>query len=167
MKIIYSILAILILAFLGAAIYFQPADTPRLGEAQPDKQGGHVAQKEYGGPEPPTSGDHGDTVEWGPYTAEVADVNSLHNLEHGGVYVSYQPDLAKDQVELLKKLLFPPYADEDFKPLKVLMAPREANESPIVVSSWNRSMKLDSYDKDKIVAYYKSNVGKSPEPLGR
>ena len=167
MKIIYSILGLLVIAFFAASIYLKPADTPRSGDAQPDKQGGHVAEKEYGGPQPPTSGDHADPVQSGPYTEEVADVNTLHNLEHGSIYVSYQPDLPKEQVELLTKLLFPPYSVDDFKPLEVVLAPRKANDAPIIVSSWNRNMKLQSYDRDKIIEYYKTNVNKSPEPQAR
>jgi len=63
--------------------------------------------------------------------------------------------------------LFPPYSVDDFKPLEVVLAPRKANDAPIIVSSWNRNMKLQSYDRDKIIEYYKTNVNKSPEPQAR
>lgn len=163
----YVILAGVIIVFFGAIFYLKEPEQARLGSAQIDNKGGHVAKKEYGEAEPPTSGDHADPVKWGPYTTELDDVRTLHNLEHGGVYVSYTSELPKGQVDLLRKMLFPPYTVEGFKPLKVVLAPRESNDSPLILSSWNRSLKLDGYDRDKVIDYYKTNANKSPEPSAR
>lgn len=167
MKITYVVLIASVVVFFAAALYLKEPEAERLGQSQPDKKGGHVSTKEYGGAEPPTSGDHADPVKWGPYTTELADVKTLHNLEHGGIYVSYTSDLPKDQIEVLEKMLFPPYSVDGFKPLKVVLAPRANNDSPLILSSWNRSLKLDAYDRDAVMNYYNTNVNKSPEPLAR
>ena len=166
-KLFYSVLAVLVVGFVALVMISQNQPKPqRLGDAHDDNGREHVKSKDYGNPdEPPTSGDHADPMPWGPYDRELPDVNTIHNLEHGGVYVSYQPDLPVEQVEAIKQLLFAPYSDSEFQPNKVILAPRAANASPITLSSWLRSEKLESFDKQKIIDYYNSNAGKSPEPL--
>jgi len=168
-KLFYGVLVVLVVGFATLAIISQSQPEPqRLGDAHDDNGREHVKSKDYGDPdEPPTSGDHADPMPWGPYDRELPDVNTIHNLEHGGIYVSYQPDLPAEQVEAMKQLLFAPYTDSEFQPNKVIMAPRAANASLIVISSWQRSIKLDAYDKQKIIDYYTTNAGKSPEPLAR
>jgi len=165
-KLFYGILALLVIGFAVAAVTLREPKMERVGDEHDDDGREHVKSKDYGdGPEPPTSGAHADPMPWGVYDRELPDVNTIHKLEHGGIYVSYQPDLPKEQVQAMKDLLFAPYADQGFKPNKVILAPRAANKSPIVVSSWRRSIKLDTYNKDAIVEYYLANAGKSPEPL--
>lgn len=166
----YVIISVIVLGFIGFAIWgrtSQPPEPPRSGVEQSDQGGGHTDSKEYGGNQPPTSGIHAGPVEWSIYDTEIRDDQSLHNLEHGGIYVSYRPDLPKDQIEKMKSLLFDPFSDPDFKPRKVMMAPRASNKSPIVISSWQRSQELESYDKEVIKEYYLRNFGKSPEPFAQ
>ncbi len=164
---LYLILGGIVVAFLGASIYFRAPDTPRLGMAQDDHGGKHVKTKAYGGNQPPTSGDHADPIEWGYYDTPQPDVNTLHNLEHGGIYVSYTDELSKSDVKLLKALLFKPFSDKSFQPLKVIMAPRPNNDAKLILSSWNRSLKLNEYNKQTVIDYYKTNLNMSPEPLVR
>lgn len=146
----------------------EKVDMPRLGVAHEDKGRQHVpaaASKPNVGTEPPTSGDHASSpLPWRIYDSEVPDGVVIHNLEHGGIYISYNPSLPKEEVEKIKKLFFQPYSRESFKPNKVILAPRASNESPIVMSSWTRSLEFDSFDEKKMVQYYLTNVGKSPEP---
>jgi hypothetical protein len=106
-------------------------------------------------------------VSWGVYDTEVRDDQLIHNMEHGGIYISYQPSLPKEQVEKLKELLSAPFSDPQFQPRKIVLAPRVENKSPIELSSWRRSEALASYDQQKIKDYITRNLGKSPEPLAR
>lgn len=163
-RVVFAILALMVVAVLGYGITQKEPEIERPGIAQKDDGRKHVESKEYGGEEPPTSGDHANPIEWKVYDTEVRDDNVIHNMEHGGMYVSYRPDLPQDQIDRLKALLGPPYSNPEFKPTKALLAPRAANTSPIVVSSWTRSMKLESFDEKRIVEYYLANFGKSPEP---
>lgn len=162
---LYIIVGTLIVLFIGVAIYFRAPEQPRLGEEQVDYGGTHVEQKDYSGVEPPTSGDHAEAIAWGYYDEPQADVNTLHNLEHGGIYVTYTDELSEKDITELRELLFEPFSDKSFAPKKVIMAPRPDNKSKLVISSWNRSIKLDGFDKVKVTEYYKSNFNKSPEPL--
>ena len=156
---------------LGSAIVFGKDSTERvrIGDEHQDDGRKHVAQNEapeYGDGKPPTSGDHGEPIPKGEYKDELPDYNTIHNLEHGYVYISYQPDLPQEQIDKIKTLFFAPYSNEEFTPSKVIMAPRAANESPIIMSSWNRSLDFDNYDEQKMIDYYLGNVNKSPEIAG-
>jgi hypothetical protein len=161
-------MVILVVAVLGFAIVFgkDTVERIRLGNEKADNGREHVSQAEapqYGESEPPTSGNHGEPVPQQAYTTELPDYNTIHNLEHGYVYITYHPDTPQEEVEKLTGLFFEK-SNEEFSPTKVIMAPRAANESPIVLSSWRRSMTFDSFDEQQMMDYYLSNVNKSPEP---
>lgn len=164
-------IGIIVLAIIGSVGFMvvksqsRPPQGERPGIAHEDKGQKHVADgtKLYGGAIPPTSGDHASPVPWQVYDQEVPDVNTIHNLEHGGIVINYRPDLPADQVARIKGLFSKPYSRSTFKPIKAVVAPRAANESPIIMSSWTRNLKLTAYDEKKMIEYYLRNVGKAPE----
>ena len=139
----------------------------RLGTSQQDKGQKHVEgiekQSNKGG-QPPTSGDHAiSPLPWQVYDQEIPDSVAIHNLEHGGIYISYRPDVPKEQIDKIKAVFFEPFSIDNFTPNKVVLAPRPLNESPIILSSWTQSQKFESFDEEQMVQYYRTNVGKSPE----
>lgn len=92
------VLAVVILGFTGAIIAAKankPPEPPRPGVEQSDHGREHVDSKKYGGDQPPTSGAHANPISWGVYDTEVRDDQLVHNMEHGGIYISYQPSLQK------------------------------------------------------------------------
>lgn len=165
-----AVITVIVLGF-GAVIVTakttRPPEPPRPGVEQSDHGREHVDSKNYGGDQPPTSGAHANPVSWGVYDTEVRDDQLIHNMEHGGIYISYQPSLPKDQVDKLTRLLSAPFANPNFQPTKIVLAPRATNKSPIELSSWRRSETLLAYDQQKIEDYVARNLGKSPEPLAR
>lgn len=167
-KVLVAIIAVLFIGMFGYVTVKKkgaPPETPRPGAEQADMGQKHVAvgAVKYGGPEPPTSGDHTTHIPWQAYDQEVPDENIVHNLEHGGIYISYRPDLPADQIAKIKGLFSKPFSNDKFSPIKTVVAPRAANGSPIIMSSWNRNMKLDTFDEAKMMEYYLRNVGKAPE----
>lgn len=167
-KVFISIISVLVIGTIGFITLKNrnTPEVPRPGVTHEDKGRQHVADNAvtYGGTEPPTSGDHSNPLPWQAFDQEVSDVNTIHNLEHGGIYISYRPDVPADQIAKLKELFFAPFARQNFSPNKVVMAPRASNDAPIVMSSWLRSEKFDVFDEERMVEYYLQNVGKSPEP---
>ena len=108
---------------------------------------------------PPTSGPHAGPAPWGFSSEELLDENAIHNLEHGGIWISYK-NLDDDSVKTLENIARRNGAS-------VVVSPREANDSNIAVASWGRLMKLDAVDQERINEFIKRNKNKSPEPLAR
>lgn len=169
-RVFIAVLAIIIIGFAVPVITSnkdKPAQGPRPGTEHKELGQQHVnglTSKPNTKLEIATSGDHDQQpLPWQVYDQEVPDANAIHNLEHGGIYISYKPDLPADQIAKIKSLFSKPYSRKSFSPIKAIVAPRAANSAPIVMSSWTRSMKLDKYDEGKMVEYYLRNHGQAPE----
>ena len=84
---------------------------------------------------PPTGGTH--SPQWqdcGVYGAAVRTEYAVHSLEHGAVWVAYQPGLDAAAVEQLAAL-----ADgEDY----VLISPYPELASPVVATAWGKQLRV-------------------------
>ncbi|RZB16269.1 DUF3105 domain-containing protein [Streptomyces sp. F001] len=111
--------------------------------------------------EPPVGGDHhqvwmncnGDV-----YTEEIPNVNAVHSLEHGAVWVTYTSKAAEDDVEALAaKVKKTPYT---------LMSPDEKQQDPIMLTAWGHQRTVTGADDpnvDKFLAKYVQGE-QTPEP---
>ncbi|MDQ3076394.1 MAG: DUF3105 domain-containing protein [bacterium] len=109
---------------------------------------------------PPTSGAHwADQAPWGVHDKPLVDEQAVHNLEHGGIWISYK----EVDEETLANLVKIAKANSG----SVILSPREGNDANIVLASWTRLEKIDSYDKNKILEFISLNKNNSPEPLAR
>ncbi|OGI95759.1 hypothetical protein A2917_00375 [Candidatus Nomurabacteria bacterium RIFCSPLOWO2_01_FULL_42_17] len=107
---------------------------------------------------PPTSGWHYVLpANWGVYGRPLADEQAIHNLEHGGIWITYK-DIDSDTKENLEKITKANGGN-------IILSPRDANDSKIVLASWTRLEKLDSYDEAKILEFILRNRGKGPEGI--
>ncbi len=169
----FSIILIVLIAGVAGYIFVLQGSKPAeaiLG-INHDKQGEeHIAQgaqHEAYNSSPASSGPHyadeSAPTPWGVYTQEVPDEVFIHNEEHGGVVITYKPDLPKDQIEKLQALFAPPYSDKSFSPTKAIVTPRAANTKPIEMASWTWTHSLDQYDQATLKNFYLQRVGKSPE----
>lgn len=108
---------------------------------------------------PPTSGPHFATpAEWGVYREEIHDQILVHNLEHGGIWISYRPGIATSTIEQLEAI-----AREFGR--KVIMAPRPANDSDIALAAWTRLDKFSEseFSEERVRAFIKAWRNKGPE----
>lgn len=104
-------------------------------------------------------------AEWGVYTTEVPDEVFVHNEEHGGVVVTYQPNLlSSDQLKKLQALFVQPYSNMSFSPLKALITPRAKDTHAIELASWGYTLNLDQYDESMIIKFFNQHAGHAPEP---
>lgn len=134
---------------------------PLLGQEFPNLGQKHIdvgSQHEAYNSNPPTSGPHYvQPANWGIYDKTLPDEQLVHNLEHGGIWISYKGIGAdvKAKLEAIAKS----------NPGNVILEPREQNDSPIAVASWTRLLKMDSYDEQKVLDFIKANTNRSPEPI--
>jgi hypothetical protein len=154
--------------FIGAiagGVYWISVITEKINEARPGEAvpvmgADHIENGErfesYNS-NPPTSGPHGGPAEWGFSAEEIADENAVHNLEHGGIWISYK-NLDDESVSILEEIA-------RRNKTSVIVSPRESNDSNIAVASWGRLMKLDAVDEELINEFIKRNKNKSPEPI--
>lgn len=115
---------------------------------------------------PPTSGDHDPSpATWGVYPSRPPiDERLVHNLEHGGVIISYNPALV-DQVTVDKlKLLFEDLREPNRMCLIVTPRPQGIQDNkPIALTAWGAMATLDSFDEGAIRAFWRDYVAKGPE----
>lgn len=109
---------------------------------------------------PPTSGGHlAQAEEWGIYDTEIDDKAGVHNLEHGGIWISYK-DISEEEIKVLEEL-------GQKNSQSTIVSPRSDNDNKIVVASWGKMMKLESADKALIQKYIDSYKNQSPEKLAK
>jgi len=109
---------------------------------------------------PPTSGPHWSTpADWRFYDKKLPDEQLVHNLEHGGIWITYK-DLDKGSINKLKSI-----AKNNNN--SVVITKRDENEDSVVVASWGRMMKLVEVDKALIQKYIDTYINQSPEKLAR
>lgn len=164
------IIVVIVVALLGVYAYStrnKPAPAQRLGVEHEDQGRDHIQEPKADfvyNSNPPSSGPHySQPARWGESGQTLPDFQAVHNLEHGGILVAYKPDLPKDQIDKLRALLYEK-SQPNFIPTKVLMMPRAANEAPISLASWRRTLDLQEFNEETVVQFYLTNVGKSPEP---
>src|SRR5213594_1570909 len=106
---------------------------------------------------PPTSGWHfPQPADWGYYNGELPDELVVHNLEHGGIWISFK---SADDTEVINKLV----ALARRYRSKVIITQRPKNDSRIAVAAWTHLMKLDHYDATAIVDFINRFKNRGPE----
>ncbi len=165
----YVVIAVLIIGLGGLFVLTsqkQPS-VPRPGAEQADAGREHIsvgAKASYK-EAIPTSGTHSvQPAGWGISETELPNESIVHSMEHGGVVISYKPDIDPAIKAKLSSLFQQPYSNKSFRPTKAIVMPREKQNAPIVLASWKRLQELQSFDERTIIEYYTRNIGNSPEP---
>ena len=99
---------------------------------------------------PPVGGPHAPPPDWADCTGTVYDVdirheNAVHSLEHGAVWITYNPDQVSDaDIEALEGLV-----DRSGR----MLSPYEGQDSPISIQSWGHQLKVDSASDPRLQQY--------------
>jgi hypothetical protein len=92
------------------------------------------------------------------YDSEIAKEHATHSMEHGAVWITYRPDLAKDQIdELAAKVRDQPF---------MLMSPYPGLDKPISLQTWGYQLKLDNADDPRIddfIGALRQNATQEPQ----
>ena len=109
---------------------------------------------------PPVGGEHFPVpATCGFYEGDVPpDELLVHDLEHGAIWIAYDPALDPAQITAISELVA--------RQAKVVATPREGLATPIVVSAWARQLALDSVDDPRIGQFIDTyrNSANAPEP---
>jgi hypothetical protein len=110
---------------------------------------------------PPTSGPHYPyPAGWGIYKNPPADEFLVHNLEHGGIIISYNPNRIKGQE--LQRLQAQARSLSKINP-RIIVVPRRNLDKAIALTAWNYLQKLDRYDPIAVKAFYNAHIARGPE----
>lgn len=105
---------------------------------------------------PPTSGPHFvQPANWGNYPEGLADETIVHNLEHGGIWISYRdkdPERIRQLEDIARR-----YTSN------VILSYRPTDDTPIAVAAWGRLLKLDQVDSGQIYNFVARYRFKGPE----
>lgn len=114
---------------------------------------------------PPVGGPHNPVwLNCGIYDQPVANENAVHDLEHGAVWITYQPSLASDALNTLRGIA------RQYQ--KVVLSPYPGISAPIIASAWGNNgntgyqIKLNPGDWSALQAFLNRHSGASdaPEP---
>lgn len=148
----------------GTPLPSQPSPAALPGQQFPDLGQQHVPTTEtvaYNST-PPTSGPHYDTpAPWGIYrTDPPQDEQLVHNLEHGGIIISYNPDQVDAQT--LDQLQAQVRELSQINP-RLILTPRPGLDPPIALTAWTYLQKLDRYNPEAIRTFYQAHIARGPE----
>ncbi|MFD3947023.1 DUF3105 domain-containing protein [Streptomyces sp. NPDC058579] len=110
---------------------------------------------------PPVGGDHDQVwqnCDGDVYTTKIAEMNAVHSLEHGAVWVTYSKKAPEAEVKkLAEKVGKTPYT---------LMSPVEDQAGAIMLSAWGKQVAVDSASDPRIDAFFTKYVQgpQTPEP---
>jgi hypothetical protein len=97
---------------------------------------------------PPVGGDHNpEVLNCGIYDKPVPNENAVHSLEHGAVWITYQPDLPQAAVEELRGLV----RGHDH----LLLSPFPNLPAPVVASGWGVQLQLTGADDPRLPRFIK------------
>lgn len=151
---------------------------PAAGTPGPDTlENGHVEGPVTYAVVPPVGGPHSATwMNAGVYTSPIPPERAVHNLEHGAVWITYDPDLPAAQVSALtdfvkKQSMIPEgktASGEDQANRFVDLSPWNSNNlpSPIVISSWGYQLRVQSPTDPRLQQFvdtFRNNETYSPE----
>lgn len=147
-KAIWTIAAIALvgLGVLIVLVMRQPAPIPGLKLYGRQLRGHDNSITVESGDLPPVGGVHYDAWQTcGIYTAPIAPENAVHSLEHGAVWITYQPNLPAAQIEQLQSIV----RDEPY----LLLSPYPDQQSPVVLTAWAVQLEVDSAADERIETF--------------
>jgi hypothetical protein len=109
---------------------------------------------------PPVGGNHAQVWQnCGFYEDPIVAEAGVHSLEHGAVWITFQPDLPADQVAVIESLAEQPYT---------LASPWGGDDlpAPVVLSAWGKQVQLDNINDPvalQFLAEYRESLD-APEP---
>lgn len=94
-------------------------------------------------PLPPVGGTHHDIWQnCGIYDEPLLAENVIHSMEHGAVWINYQPDLPDEDIVYLQELV----RGQGY----LILSPYPGLKSPVVMTAWGIQLELDSVEDNRV-----------------
>jgi hypothetical protein len=138
---------------MGAVVTYDELDDP-----SDDLGRGHVESAVEYQQNPPPGGDHHPAwLNCGIYEDPVPAHHAVHSLEHGAVWLTYQPDLGEAEVDQLRDL-----ASQEF----IILSPNEGQEYPVMATAWGRQLGVAQPSDTRIEQFIRDwrQGPQTPEP---
>lgn len=168
-KLIWGGIAIAVATIIGLVVW--QGVKPAAGEAIPEMaEVPHIPTDTDPGQynsDPPTSGPHyAQEAETGFFDTNIYTYPAgylVHNLEHGYVIFWYNCDLLDESAcsELKSNIRS---VMNELGGTKMIAYPWPSIDVPLVMTSWGRLQKFETFDAEKAKAFYKANLNRAPEP---
>jgi hypothetical protein len=168
-RLMWGGIGLAVLAVIGALVW--QGVRPAAGEAVPIMTSSpHVPTDSDPGQynsDPPTSGLHyADELDAGFYDENIYTYPAgylVHNLEHGYVIFSYNCDLLEEAACSDLKSQIRTVMNE-LGGTKIIAYPWPSLDVPLVMTSWGRLQRFETFDTEQAKAFYRANLNKAPEP---
>ena len=102
---------------------------------------------------PPLGGEH--NARWlacDVYDEPLPLEFAVHSLEHGAVWLAYDPDLPAAEIEALEQLAA---TNEEY----VLVSPEQGLDSRVVAVAWGRALEASSTDDPRLAQFVEAYAG--------
>ena len=162
------VILVLVLLFSGGG-----GDPSVIGVRQVDAGRTHIDEGTQGSgytSVPGTSGQHWNSADspgpWGVYSNAQPQERLIHNMEHGGVVIWYQPaQLSTAELAALTQFVQQQITTERFK---VILTPWSGTDfaHPIALTAWDWLLYLDTADLDTVRAFIDAHINRAPESGG-
>jgi hypothetical protein len=157
----WGIAVLVVLLIVGVIVWVvrsQPSEISGVVTYSNVRQG-HVTGKVTYPQNPPVGGQH--NAVWqncGIYSAPLANENAVHSMEHGAVWITYQPLSRGQDIEQLRALV----RGHDY----ALLSPYPGLPAPVVASAWGVQLKVTSASDPRLAQFLKKyeQGPQTPEP---
>jgi hypothetical protein len=153
-----------VLGLVAVVVFSQPEKRgfPEGTEAQAVGERAHVDGELHEDGDVPAGGAHNEVWQnCGYYSEEIESEHAVHSLEHGAVWISYDPSLSSAQINVLRGFVSPSE--------KVLVSPIPGQAALITVTAWGLQLALNTTDDARLGQFVNefSGASSAPEPGGR
>jgi hypothetical protein len=160
--ILWAVVAgIVVIALIGGAVVLQLNSTGAIAGVQyySNLARVHTTEPVVYAETPPVGGAHDPTPQTcGAYDAPVRNENAVHALEHGAVWITYDPTLPSSAVDQLRQLV----RGHDH----ALLSPYPGLPTPVVASAWGLQLQVQDAGDERIARFLKQyeQGPQTPEP---
>lgn len=147
------LVAVVLAGTLSEPLGGVPEGTKQVAVGSPD----HIEGALYAVDEVPAGGPMASIwANCGFYDVPMPAENVVHSLEHGAVWITYQPDIPQGQVDVLRRLSRPGE--------KVLASPIDNQGSQIMATAWGFQLEVESTEDPRLEQFIVEFAGSLSAP---